>query len=101
MAKYEDYNATQKTSIAEAMSGAWIDGASRLLSLNLASVNLSAAILGQKLKGEFGNISEDNVKNFIEQINVVLFHLKNLQDEIDYIKTNLEAGISRLKKWTV
>ena len=101
MAKYEDYNATQKTSIAEAMSGAWIDGASRLLSLNLASVNLSAAILGQKLKGEFGNISEDNVKDFIDQTTVVLFHLKNLQDEIDYIKTNLEAGISRLKKWTV
>ena len=100
MAKYEDYNATQKTSIAEAMSSAWIDGASRLLTLKLASANLSAAILGQNLKFEFGVVTEENVKDFIAQITVVLFHLKNLQDELDYIKTNLETGISRLKKWT-
>lgn len=90
----------QREKIAALMCDAWIDGASRLLELSHPQLNLAAARVARLVKTEFSDIRPANVRDFITHLEVVLFHLKRLQDEVDYCKRQIKHAEELLKPFT-
>lgn len=90
----------QREKIAAQMRDAWIDGASRLLELTHPQLNLAAARVARLVKSEFSNITAADVRDFITHLEVVLFHLQRLQDEVDFCKRTIKHAEELLKPFT-
>lgn len=86
--------------IAAQMQDAWIDGASRLLELTHPQLNLAAARVARLVKSEFSNITPADVRDFITHLDVVLFHLQRLQDEVYFCKRKINHAKELLKPFT-
>ncbi len=90
----------QREKIAALMQDAWFDGAARLLELTHPQLNLAAARVNRLVKSEFSNITPANVRDFITHLEVVLFHLQRLQDEVDFCKRQIKHAEELLKPFT-
>ena len=90
----------QRGKIAALMQDAWIDGASRLLALSYPQLNLAAARVVRLVKSEFSNITPADVRDFITHLEIVLFHLQRLQDEVDFCKRQIKHAEELLKPFT-
>lgn len=90
----------QREKIAALMQDAWIDGAARLLELTHPQLNLAAARVNRLVKSEFSNITPADVRDFITHLEVVLFHLQRLQDEVFFCKRKINHAKDILKAFT-
>lgn len=94
------FPSVHREKIAALMQDAWIDGASRLLELSHPQLNLAAARVARLVKSEFSNITPADVRDFIAHLEVVLFHLQRLQDEVYFCKRKINHAKDILKAFT-